>query len=96
MKVIFFLVRFPFALVLFVLLTFLLAPLVIVFWLIVLPIWILMQIPFVFLGAAFKNRTEVLSSFLKEQGKDWIIMIPDILGQAYKDLFSWSLHGDEK
>jgi hypothetical protein len=108
METVFLLIRAPFVLIGAVLVTVIGVPLIIVFgtaiflfWLIIAPLgWLLFILPFKFFEAAFQNRSEMLSAFVKESFSKWQNMIVDSVNDLFKSiaspyttLYSWLISG---
>lgn len=78
-----------------------------VLFLIVWPFFVILQVPFVFMRAAFKNRPEVFNIYIEKSISDWANELSTLLRTiqyAPSDVFlepieaalPWLLHGDEK
>lgn len=108
METVFLLIRAPFVLIGAILVTIIGVPLMIVFglaiflfWLIIAPLgWLVFLLPFKFFEAAFQNRSEMLTSYVKESFSKWKSLIVDVvedffkgLASPYTTLYSWLVSG---
>jgi hypothetical protein len=103
MKPIFFLVRLPlFILAIWAItaLTLLLTPLAATLWILLLPpFWLIFKVPAKFFSAAFRNRPDIFSSYIKKSTRNWVKAIAEYFsgyGEMYQGLFKWLLHGNRE